>query len=271
VEAFVEAPYELGTYDQMVQDHRGRLWARSRLASYDSVTDTWTVPDIQQVENILGVPTGDIWATARLPPDETDYLLTYSVDDGVSEMHELVFEGGALALDRDGQVWEWERPDGRNCGSDETTSAWVWNPWTMEREVALEGQLRGGIGVADNPTGVTPLDVRTDPRSVVVTFEGCEPEGDSAWRRLDWDATVAAGTTVRFEVQAAARRRGAAERTNVSRALAHRAGVRVLVHSRLTGASVDERVARDTEPGFVLVIRSGRSTPSRRRKATYER
>jgi hypothetical protein len=70
----------------------------------------------------------------------------------------------------------------------------------MTRALAIDGELHPSIAMHDNPTGVTPLDVAPEPRSLAFLFEGC-PYGESLWHWLEWDANVPDGTELSFEAQ----------------------------------------------------------------------
>ena len=207
----------------MIQDHRGRLWMQPGLTAYDSAADEWVVPSFHGHETgkyFLGIdgfvtaPNGLIFGESVFDVDGNfageEHLVTYDIETDEVEVHlDVPLEMSSFALDRDGQVWQLEiGPPGVDGVADclaagQPSSAWVWDPWTRVRELAIDGELWGSIFFADNPTGVVPLDILAGPRSAVWSFRGCDPatEGGTLWGALDFRATDVESTHIRFEVQ----------------------------------------------------------------------
>jgi hypothetical protein len=205
----------------LFQDHLGRIWFGDHLTGYDSALDEWISPSAHElvlgppsVPSAVTAPSGVVYGETRHHLDGSESgqnsLFTYDIESDDMQVHlDTVVPESSYALDRDGMVWQVEQTHfgselGLACAAVRTPSnAWVLDPWTGERELAIDGELWGTMASADNPTGVYPLDVLPGPRWAVWTLQGCHPEDDgkTVWRGLDWEST-GDETHILFDVQA---------------------------------------------------------------------
>lgn len=207
---------------QMIQDHRGRIWIVPYLSGYDRELGEWLTPSAYDgleksgppALRFVTAPTGVIYSQTLDDIDGAEtgqlHLLSYDIeaDEMVVDLREEMAPV-SFALDRDGMIWELELgpagdPSLVSCeAARRPSTAWVLDPWTGERQVAMDGDLWGASFFTDNPTGVYPLDVLPGPRSAVWTFAGCDldSDGETLWGALDWRASNVEDTHILFEVQ----------------------------------------------------------------------
>jgi hypothetical protein len=207
---------------QMIQDHRGRIWIVPYLSGYDRDFEEWLIPSAYDgleksgpsALRFVAAPTGVIYSQTIDDIDgaESGQLssLTYDIEaDNLAVDLQDEMPPSSFALDRDGMIWEVELGPGGNpslvdCAAGrQPSSAWVLDPWSGERELAINGDLWGASIFTDNPTGVYPLDVLPGPRSAVWTLAGCDldNDGDTLWGALDWSASRVEDAHILFEVQ----------------------------------------------------------------------